>query len=43
MKLVAQPGARAENFARVWEQVFHEPLDLIPRSAIPYMDEPWYC
>ena len=43
MKLVAQPGTRTEIFARVWEQVFHEPLDLVPRSAIPYMDEPWYC
>lgn len=43
MKLVAQSGTRTQIFAQVWEHVFHEPLDLIPRSAIPYMDEPWYC
>lgn len=43
MKQVAQPGTRTETFAKVWEQVFDEPLDLIPRAAIPYMDEPWYC
>lgn len=43
IRLVAEPGSRREIFARVWEEFFHEPLDLIPRAAIPYMDEPWYC
>ncbi len=35
--------SRTEIFARVWEEVYREPLDLLPRAAIPYLDEPWYC
>ncbi len=36
-------SSRTRIFERVWKEVAHEPLDLIPRSAIPYLDEPWYC
>jgi hypothetical protein len=43
IRLVAEPAPRREMFARVWSIVFEEPLDLVPRAAIPYMDEPWYC
>jgi hypothetical protein len=43
LKLVANPGSRSEVFARVWEEVFHEPLDLMPRASVPYLEEPWYC
>jgi len=47
MKLASGKGSRRELFARFWElahaEPMYEPLDLIPRAAIPYMDEPWYC
>ncbi|MDX2179597.1 MAG: radical SAM protein [Bryobacteraceae bacterium] len=43
LKLVAKPGSRSEIFVRVWEEVFREPLDLMPRATVPYLDEPWYC
>ena len=47
MKCAVSKGSRRELFASFWELVhearFHEPVDLIPRAAIPYMDEPWYC
>jgi hypothetical protein len=41
---------RDEVFARVWE-VAHEAAGVVPparaplvsRSAIPYLNEPWYC
>ena len=46
----AQPG-RAETFAQVWAAA-HEAAglappdrrpDILPRAAIPYLNEPWYC
>jgi hypothetical protein len=42
-----QKSARRETFNKVWQLVHGsappENYDLIPRAAIPYMDEPWYC
>jgi len=47
LKLAAQPGSRREIFAKMWSLTSDQPLpdnfDLLPRAAIPYMDEPWYC
>lgn len=47
LKLAAQPGLRREIFAKMWNLAGDQPLpdnfDLLPRAAIPYMDEPWYC
>ena len=38
---------RRSVFARLWQLVHERPLpedyDLLPRAAIPYMDEPWFC
>lgn len=37
---------RRELFAKVWELAYGlmpENFDLLPRAAIPYLDEPWYC
>jgi hypothetical protein len=44
-------GSRADTFAQVWslahEAAAVEPpprrLDILPRAAIPYLNEPWYC
>jgi hypothetical protein len=42
-----QRRPRREIFAKIWSLASDEPLpenyDLLPRAAIPYMDEPWYC
>lgn len=38
-----QRRSREETFRTVWQATFHEDLDLVPRAAIPYLDEPWYC
>lgn len=42
-----QNRTRSEIFSSIWQLVHDQPLrenyDLIPRAAIPYMDEPWYC
>lgn len=41
--------SRREIFARLWESAagqavpLPENYNLVPRAAIPYMDEPWYC
>ena len=39
--------SRRDIFAQVWAESSCDPLpenfDLLPRAAIPYMDEPWYC
>ncbi len=47
LNLAAQPGSRREIFAKMWSLTSDQPLpdnfDLLPRAAIPYMDEPWYC
>jgi len=38
---------RRQIFAEIWERSQDAPLpenfDLLPRSAIPYLNEPWYC
>ena len=39
-------GSRAEIFRHIWELACKSPApnyNLIPRAAIPYLDEPWYC
>jgi radical SAM superfamily enzyme YgiQ (UPF0313 family) len=42
-----QGNSRAEIFAKVWQAAYGTPLPdnyrLLPRAAIPYLDEPWYC
>jgi hypothetical protein len=47
MKLASQKGSRRELFERFWKLTHDEPMydppPLIARTAIPYMDEPWYC
>jgi radical SAM superfamily enzyme YgiQ (UPF0313 family) len=47
LKLASLKGTRRELFRQLWELAYgeplYEPLDLVPRAAIPYMDEPWYC
>jgi radical SAM superfamily enzyme YgiQ (UPF0313 family) len=47
LKLAGQPGSRREVFEKMWHLANEQPLpdnfDLLPRAAIPYMDEPWYC
>jgi radical SAM superfamily enzyme YgiQ (UPF0313 family) len=47
LKIAGRKGTRRELFGRIWELAqgspIYEPLDLVPRAAIPYMDEPWYC
>ena len=47
LKQAAQPGSRREIFEKMWRLASDQPLpdnfDLLPRAAIPYMDEPWYC
>jgi radical SAM superfamily enzyme YgiQ (UPF0313 family) len=47
LKIAGRKGTRRELFGRIWELAhgspLYEPLDLVPRAAIPYMDEPWYC
>jgi hypothetical protein len=45
--VTATPALRAEAFRNLWALISDDPpyenLDLLPRAAIPYMDEPWYC
>lgn len=47
LSIAGQKGTRRELFRRIWELAhgspLYEPFDLLPRAAIPYMDEPWYC
>lgn len=47
LKIASRKGTRRELFRQVWELAhgspLYEPLDLLPRAAVPYMDEPWYC
>jgi radical SAM superfamily enzyme YgiQ (UPF0313 family) len=42
-QVVQQKRSRSEIFASIWKEAYDEPLDLIPRAAVPYLDEPWYC
>jgi hypothetical protein len=48
---VSTRGTRSETFAQVWAAA-HEAAgrnpperrsDILPRAAIPYLNEPWYC
>jgi radical SAM superfamily enzyme YgiQ (UPF0313 family) len=47
LKVAGGQGSRRELFRKVWDLAHGAPmkdfLDLLPRAAIPYMDEPWYC
>lgn len=47
LKIAGPRGSRREVFKKLWDLSNDRPLpenfDLIPRAAIPYMDEPWYC
>ena len=47
MEIAALKCPRRQVFRRMWNLVADRPLpdnfDLLPRAAIPYMDEPWYC
>lgn len=42
----SERGPRAQ-FQEIWQAAQNEPLPenfaLLPRAAIPYLDEPWYC
>jgi radical SAM superfamily enzyme YgiQ (UPF0313 family) len=42
-----QRKRRGEVFAEIWEAAHSEPLpenyNLLPRAAVAYLDEPWYC
>ena len=46
-KLQKQGQNRTEIFAAIWREAGDDPLPenfhLMPRAAIPYLDEPWYC
>jgi hypothetical protein len=39
--------SRTEIFAAIWAEAGDEPLPqnflLMPRTVVPYLDEPWYC
>ncbi len=47
LRLAGGHGTRREIFRQIWELAHGapmvEPLDLVPRTAIPYLNEPWYC
>ncbi len=47
LELAAGKAPRREVFRKMWSLVASQPLpenfDLLPRAAIPYLDEPWYC
>lgn len=47
LQLAATSGSRSEIFAGIWELAHGDRLPdefhLMPRAAIPYLDEPWYC
>ena len=44
---VTARSSRTEIFYAVWEAAhsrpFHENFRLLPRTVIPYMEEPWFC
>jgi radical SAM superfamily enzyme YgiQ (UPF0313 family) len=46
LRIAASRGSRREIFGHLWNLVSDRPfenLDLLPRTAIPYLDEPWFC
>ena len=40
-------SSRRDLFAQIWKLATSDPLpdnfDLLPRAAIPFLNEPWYC
>jgi radical SAM superfamily enzyme YgiQ (UPF0313 family) len=40
-------SSRATIFGKIWQAAQDRPLpenfDLLPRAAVPYLNEPWYC
>ncbi len=42
-----EKASRHEIFAKIWrlahDESIPENFNLLPRAAIPYLDEPWYC
>jgi radical SAM superfamily enzyme YgiQ (UPF0313 family) len=46
-KLQKEGLNRTEIFAAIWTEAGDQPLPenfhLVPRAAVPYLDEPWYC
>ena len=47
LKIAAKPGSRRELFSHFWELAegasSETRPDLVNRSAIPFLNEPWYC
>jgi radical SAM superfamily enzyme YgiQ (UPF0313 family) len=46
LRIAASKGSRREIFGYLWNLVDERPFenfDLLPRTAIPYLDEPWFC
>jgi radical SAM superfamily enzyme YgiQ (UPF0313 family) len=46
LRIAASKGSRREIFGYLWNLVDERPfenLDLLARTAIPYLDEPWFC
>jgi radical SAM superfamily enzyme YgiQ (UPF0313 family) len=47
LRIASSRGSRREIFASLWNLVsprsLFEDVDLLPRTAIPYLDEPWFC
>lgn len=47
MKVAAGKGSRREIFGKFWDLANGERLPdeftLMPRAAVPYLNEPWYC
>jgi radical SAM superfamily enzyme YgiQ (UPF0313 family) len=50
IRIAASRGSRREIFGYLWNLVAdgaddrpYEDFDLLPRAAIPYLDEPWFC
>lgn len=44
---IAARRSRTEIFYDIWELAYHRPFyqdfRLLPRTVIPYMEEPWFC
>jgi hypothetical protein len=47
LRIAGSRGSRREIFSYLWNLVGKRPLfedlDLLPRTAVPYLDEPWFC
>ncbi len=46
-RMQKEGASRGRIFGAVWreahEEAAWEDFDLLPRAAVPYLDEPWYC